>query len=29
VFKNGLLRITVPSRTTVTPKEGVKVNIQG
>jgi molecular chaperone IbpB/HSP20 family protein len=29
VFKNGLLRITIPSRTTVTPKEGVKVNIQG
>ncbi len=29
VFKNGLLRITVPSRSVVEPKEGVKVDIQG
>jgi molecular chaperone IbpB/HSP20 family protein len=28
VFKNGLLRITVPSKAVVTPKEGVKVEIK-
>jgi len=28
-FKNGLLRILVPSRTVVTPKEGFKVDITG
>jgi molecular chaperone IbpB/HSP20 family protein len=28
VFKNGLLRITVPSKSIVTPKEGVKVDIR-
>lgn len=28
-FKNGLLRILIPSKTVVTPKEGIKVNING
>lgn len=27
-FKNGLLRILVPAKTTVTPKEGIKVEIK-
>lgn len=27
-FKNGLLRISIPSKTVVTPKEGVKVEIK-
>jgi len=27
-FKNGLLRITVPSKSVVTPKEGIKVEIR-
>jgi len=28
-FKNGLLRILIPAKTVVTPKEGIKVNING